>query len=76
MFAQMVRQMEPLRACAPFAITRDQYNIWKSKYIFEAIKGREYGMCFCQDFGIVDYILRFSTSMIEADVYIQRTYIK
>jgi uncharacterized protein (DUF779 family) len=76
MFAQMVRQMEPLRACAPMTINQDQYNVWKSKYIFEAIKGREYGMCFCQDFDIVDYILRFSTSMDEADVYIQRTYIK
>jgi hypothetical protein len=76
MFAQMVRQMEPLQKCDPFVITQDEYNVWKSKYIFEAIKGREYGMCFCQDFGIVDYILRFSTSMVEANEYIQRTYIK
>jgi hypothetical protein len=76
MFAQMVQQMEPLRECDPFVITQDEYNVWKSKYIFEAIKGRQYGMCFCQDFGIIDYILRFSTSINEADTYIKRTYIR
>lgn len=77
MFAQMVEQMyQPLRECGLFTITQAEFDAWKYKYTFEAIKGRDYGQCFCQDFGIVDYILRFCTSITEADTYIKRTYIR
>lgn len=72
----MVEQMLPLEECGPFTITQAEFDAWKYGYTFEAIKGNQYGQSFCQHFGIVDYILRFSTSIIESDTYIKRTYIK
>jgi hypothetical protein len=76
MFAQMVQQMEPLRARGPFAINQAEFDAWKYSYTFEAVRGIGYGQSFCRHFKIVDYILRFSTSIDEADTYIKRTYIR
>lgn len=69
-------QIEPLKECGPFTLTQAEFDAWKYGYIFAAIKGQRYGQSFCQYFGIVDYILRFTTSVEEADTYIKRTYIK
>jgi hypothetical protein len=76
MFSRIVEQLELLKECGPFIITQAEFDAWKYGYAFEAIKGQRYGQSFCQHFSIVDYILRFSTSMEEADTYIKRTYIK
>lgn len=76
MFKQMVAQMEHLRECGPLTLTPDEYDAWKYGYTFEAIKGNHYGQSFCQHFGMIDYILRFSTSIEEADTYIKRTYVR
>jgi hypothetical protein len=76
MFAQMVQQMEPLRACSPLKITQAEFDAWKYGYTFEAVRSIGYGQSFCRRFKIIDYILRFCTDINEADTYIKRTYIR
>lgn len=75
MFEHIAAELQREVPIFDLTITDEQYQEWKRHYLFEAVKGRQYGQSFCEYFEIVDYILMFSNST-EADTYIKRTYIQ
>ena len=58
-------------------IKKDDYELWKKDYIWEALHGQRYGQSFCNRFGIEDNHLYYNTGDIKwADDYIKETYIE
>ena len=52
------------------------YEQWAREFIFDGLRDQRYGQSFCNRFGITDNILYYSTTVTEADQYIQENYIK
>lgn len=75
MLDHMVTYLQQIPANFNITITEEQYLAWQQHYLFEAVKGKRYGLSFCEYFELTDYILMFSDPD-EADAYIKRTYIK
>ena len=63
-------------ADANWKITQQQYDNWRRHFVFDGLRNLSYGDSFCRYFGIRDYILRYSTTVREADEYIQETYVR
>jgi hypothetical protein len=62
------------RPTAP--ITPAEYEQWRESYTFLALQGQRYGQSFCNQFGIHDNHLYYSTGGIDwSDAYIRKTYL-
>lgn len=57
-------------------ISVKSYEQWAREFIFDGLRDQRYGQSFCNRFGITDNILYYSTTVTEADQYIQEHYIK
>lgn len=57
-------------------ITRDEYNLWRKDFTWEALHGIRYGQSFCNHFNINDNKLYYTQDSVWADDYIQETYIR
>ena len=58
-------------------ITKEDFELWKKDYTWDALHGIRYGQSFCNRFNVIDNILyytRFPT-IDECDQYIRKTYI-
>lgn len=73
MFAQL--DTAPTQSHPRRYITPSQYDAWRRHFVFDGLRNLSYGDSFCRYFGIRDYILRYSTTVREADEYIQETYL-
>lgn len=60
----------------PRKISRREYELWASGFIFEGLQNQRYGQSFCNRFKITDNILFYSSTVEEADRYIQENYIE
>ena len=56
-------------------ITEEQFAAWQKTVSFDIMKGLRYGQSFCNHFGILDNILYYEFSWLNAEEYIKRTYI-
>jgi len=57
-------------------VSKEDYELWKKDFIWEALHGQRYGQSFCNRFGITDNHLYYGTGGIEwADKYIRKTYL-
>lgn len=57
-------------------ISQEEYLRWARGFIFDGLRSLRYGQSFCNHFGITDNILFYSRNTEEADLYIQKNYIK
>ena len=57
-------------------VDRRDYEQWARGFVFEGLRNQRYGQSFCNQFGIRDNILFFSSSVEEADRYIQKNYVR
>lgn len=57
-------------------ISKDAYEQWARGFVFEGLRNLRYGQSFCNRFGIKDNILFYSSTVEEADRYIQDNYIR
>ena len=57
-------------------ISRHEYEQWARGFVFEGLRDLRYGQSFCNRFNIRDNILFYSTTVEEADRYIEEHYIK
>jgi hypothetical protein len=57
-------------------VPKRSYNLWRSGYMFDAIKGLRYGQSFCNYFDITDYILYYDTESENSHRYICKNYIQ
>ena len=71
---QMIRDVGQERQNS--AISRQQYEQWARGFVFDGLRSQRYGQSFCNHFGITDNILYFSSTVEEADRYIQKNYVK
>ena len=58
-------------------ITKEDFELWKKDYTWDALHGIRYVQSFCNRFGVIDNILyytRFPTTQ-ECDEYIEKNYI-
>jgi hypothetical protein len=75
-FEQMVTETTTTRVTFKNHISREDFELWKKDYTWEALHGQRYGQSFCNRFGIHDNHLFYNTGGIEwADIYINETYI-
>lgn len=56
-------------------ISRRQYELWRSGYLFDAIRGIRYGQSFCNHFGIKDNILFYDDRSENCHRYICKNYV-
>ena len=57
-------------------VPREAYEQWARGFVFEGLRNLRYGQSFCNRFGIQDNILFYSSTVEEADRYIQENYIR
>lgn len=57
-------------------VSKLEYAHWARGFIFEAMRDQRYGQSFCNRFDIQDNILYYSTSVDDADRYIQENYLE
>lgn len=56
-------------------INQIDYNLWRSGYLFDAIKGLRFGQSFCNHFEIKDNILFYDDRAESCHRYICKNYI-
>ena len=54
----------------------EDYIQWKREYVFDALRGIEYGRSFCDHFNVVDFRIFYSKHRDTCDHYIQEHWIK
>lgn len=57
-------------------ISRYDYEQWARGFVFEGLRDQRYGQSFCNRFGIRDNILYYTSTVEEADQYIQKNYLR
>ena len=57
-------------------VSQSEYEQWAREFVFEGLKNQRYGQSFCNRFNIQDNILFYSTTVDQADSYIQKQYIR
>ena len=57
-------------------ITVAEFEEWQKHTSFDIMRGLRYGQSFCNYFGIIDNILYYEFSWLNAEDYIKRTYIE
>jgi hypothetical protein len=58
------------------AVSKEDYELWKKDFVWEALHGQRYGQSFCNRFGITDNHLYYTSKDIDwCDEYIRTTYL-
>ena len=57
-------------------VSQDDYEQWARGFVFEGLRDLRYGQSFCNRFGIRDNILFYTSTVEEADQYIQKNYVR
>ena len=57
-------------------VSREDYDQWARGFVFEGLRDQRYGQSFCNRFGIQDNILFYTSTVEEADRYIQKNYVR
>ena len=57
-------------------VSQEDYEQWARGFVFEGLRDQRYGQSFCNRFGIRDNILFYSSTVEEADQYIQKNYLR
>lgn len=73
----MVKQlMQDRRPTYDKKVPRKAYEQWARGFIFEGLRDQRYGQSFCNHFDIRDNILFYTSTVEEADLYIQENYVR
>ena len=58
-------------------ITKEDFELWKKDYTWDALHGIRYGQSFCNRFNIIDNILYYTSfpTTQACDEYIEKNYI-
>jgi hypothetical protein len=73
--AQMVRELMQDQHTNQI-VSQSDYQQWAAGFVFEALREQRYGQSFCRKFNIRDNILYYSTTVSDADRYIQENYVR
>jgi len=57
-------------------VSQEDYEQWARGFVFEGLRDQRYGQSFCNRFGIRDNILFYTSTVEEADRYIQENYLR
>ena len=57
-------------------VSQEDYEQWARGFVFEGLRDQRYGQSFCNRFGIRDNILFYTSTVEEADQYIQKNYVR
>ena len=57
-------------------VSQYDYEQWARGFVFEGLRDQRYGQSFCNRFGIQDNILFYTSTVEEADRYIQKNYVR
>jgi hypothetical protein len=76
MFKNMVDQLSARFNARDLEISESDFEHWQKLYTWDALKGIEYGVSFCQHFEIYDVVLQlFSLHTIDVEKYIRESYV-
>jgi hypothetical protein len=76
MFKNMVDQLSARFNARDLEISESDFEHWQKLYTWDALKGIEYGVSFCQYFEIYDVVLQlFSLHTIDVEKYIRESYV-
>jgi hypothetical protein len=67
--------MENFDPIEPKKISQYDYQQWCRGFVFDALRDHSYGQSFCHHFGIRDNILRYASTVADADAYIRKNYV-
>lgn len=73
---QQISNLELIAKTKNATVSRKRYEKFCHGYIFQALKGDDFGIAFCKKFKIMDYILLMTKNIDEAKRYIEIAYIK
>jgi hypothetical protein len=59
MFDQLMHYTDRLNATRDIRISREEFEQWKCEYVFDALRGVNYGVSFCNRFGVRDNLLEY-----------------
>ena len=72
----MVDQLSARFNARDLEISESDFEHWQKLYTWDALKGIEYGVSFCQYFEIYDVVLQlFSLHTIDVEKYIRESYV-
>jgi hypothetical protein len=57
-------------------VSREDYLRWKQEYLFDALRGIEYGRSFCDRFNVLDFRIFYSKHLDTCDYYIQEHWVE
>jgi hypothetical protein len=76
MFKNMVDQLSARFNARDLKISESDFEHWQKLYTWDALKGIEYGLSFCQYFEIYDAVLQlFDMHTPEPEQYIRASYV-
>jgi hypothetical protein len=76
MFKNMVDQLSARFDARDLKISESDFEHWQKLYTWDALKGIEYGLSFCQYFEIYDAVLQlFDMHTHELEQYIRASYV-
>lgn len=75
-FEQLIKNIEQLAPTVIRRISQIEYDNWQRELPFDILRGLRTGQSFCNHFGIIDNILYYEFSWINAEDYIKRTYLE
>lgn len=76
MVEQLMQDFDPDDDLRSRRVDQQEYEQWARGFVFEGLRNQRYGQSFCNHFGIQDNLLYFAESVDQADLYIQKNYIK
>lgn len=72
----MIDQLSARFDARDLRISESDFEHWQKLYTWDALKGIEYGVSFCQHFEIYDVVLQlFSLHTIDVEKYIREAYV-
>lgn len=75
-FEQLIQRINELPPKDIRKISQIEYDNWQRELSFDILRGLRTGQSFCNHFGIIDNILYYEFSWINAEEYIKRTYLE
>jgi hypothetical protein len=76
MYHMVDELMQDRRSDHRVRVSQEDYKQWARGFVFEGLRDQRYGQSFCNRFGIRDNILFYSSTVEEADRYIQENYVR
>jgi hypothetical protein len=75
MFDKITKQLELGRDKKNFKISDQEFQEFRKNFLFDQIKGNKLGECFCEKYGITNYVLTILSNE-SAIVHIKTFYVK